>query len=257
MANPQIKNGYTRIANELLEAICRLNISGNEMRILLYIIRRTYGFNTSYAEIPLSDISCAVGMRREHIQKALKKLSGKKIIEVRTYGGSKSQTISVIKDYQKWNVETCATCLLPKTATVAKNGNTIVAEIGNTTVAEIGNTTVAEIGNTTVAEIGNSTYKEKKENFKEREIKPPLPEHKGENSRAFVNDDNYKNLASEYGADVIDKYIERADKWAFKKGKTLGECTETLRKWLEQDNVQRIDPDIEKYNSVINQFLPL
>ena len=219
------------------------------MRILLYIIRRTYGFNTSYAEIPLSDISCAVGMRREHIQKALKKLSGKKIIEVRTYGGSKSQTISVIKDYQKWSVETCATCLLPKSATVAKNGNT--------TVAEIGNTTVAEIGNTTVAEIGNSTYKEKKENFKDREIKPPLPEHKGENSRAFVNDDNYKNLASEYGADVIDKYIERADKWAFKKGKTLGECTETLRKWLEQDNVQRIDPDIEKYNSVINQFLPL
>ena len=241
MANPQIKNGYTRIANELLEAICRLDISGNEMRILLYIIRRTYGFNTSYAEIPLSDISCAVGMRREHIQKALKKLSGKKIIEVRTYGGSKSQTISVIKDYQKWSVETCATCLLPKSATVA----------------EIGNTTVAEIGNTTVAEIGNSTYKEKKENFKDREIKPPLPEHKGENSRAFVNDDNYKNLASEYGADVIDKYIERADKWAFKKGKTLGECTETLRKWLEQDNVQRIDPDIEKYNSVINQFLPL
>ena len=241
MANPQIKNGYTRIANELLEAICRLDISGNEMRILLYIIRRTYGFNTSYAEIPLSDISCAVGMRREHIQKALKKLSGKKIIEVRTYGGSKSQTISVIKDYQKWSVETCATCLLPKSATVAKNGNT----------------TVAEIGNTTVAEIGNSTYKEKKENFKDREIKPPLPEHKGENSRAFVNDDNYKNLASEYGADVIDKYIERADKWAFKKGKTLGECTETLRKWLEQDNVQRIDPDIEKYNSVINQFLPL
>ncbi len=241
MANPQIKNGYTRIANELLEAICRLDISGNEMRILLYIIRRTYGFNTSYAEIPLSDISCAVGMRREHIQKALKKLSGKKIIEVRTYGGSKSQTISVIKDYQRWNVETCATCLLPKSATVAKNGNT----------------TVAEIGNTTVAEIGNSTYKEKKENFKEREIKPPPPEHKGENNRAFVNDDNYKNLASEYGADVIEKYIERADKWAFKKGKTLGECTDTLRKWLEQDNVQRIDPDIEKYNSVINQFLPL
>ena len=72
MADPQIKNGYTRIANELLEAICRLNISGNEMRILLYIIRRTYGFNRSFAEIPLSDISAAVGMRREHIQKALK-----------------------------------------------------------------------------------------------------------------------------------------------------------------------------------------
>ena len=56
MANPQLSNGYVRIANELLEAICQLDVSGSEMRILLYIIRRTYGFNKDYAEIPLSEI---------------------------------------------------------------------------------------------------------------------------------------------------------------------------------------------------------
>ncbi len=221
------------------------------MRILLYIIRRTYGFNRSYAEIPLSDISSAIGVRREHIQKSLKKLSGKKIIEVRTYGGIKSQTISIIKDYQKWAVETCASCLLPKTATVAENGNT--------TVAENGNTTVAENCNTTVAENCNSTYKENtKDSIKEKgERKAASPCHAGGNNKAFVNDDNYKRLVSEYGSEIIDKYIDRVDKWAFRKGKDLGECTDVIERWLEQDGVKKNSPDIEEYKKFINDFLPL
>ena len=213
------------------------------MRILLYIIRRTYGFNRSYAEIPLSDISSAIGVRREHIQKSLKKLSGKKIIEVRTYGGIKSQTISIIKDYQKWTVETCASCLLPKTATVAENGNT----------------TVAENCNTTVAENCNSTYKENtKDSIKEKgERKATSPCHAGGNNKAFVNDDNYKCLVSEYGSEIIDKYIDRVDKWAFRKGKDLGECTDVIERWLEQDGVKKKDPMLKEYEKVINKFLPL
>ena len=233
MANPRIENGYTRIANELLEAICRLSISGNEMRILLYIIRRTYGFNKSYAEIPLSDISDAVGVRREHIQKALKKLASQKVIELHTYNGVRPQTISVVKNYEKWFVENCASCLLQKTATVAENCNT------------------------TVAENGNSTYKERKENIKERERKNSPPPHAGSHNCAFVNDDNYNELAAEYGKDIIDEYISRVDNWAHQKVKNLGECSETVRKWLEQDNVPKIDPSISAYESVIGQFLPL
>ena len=233
MASPQLENGYTRIANELLEAICRLNLSGNEMRILLYIIRRTYGFNKSYAEIPLSEISNAVGIRREHIQKALKKLSLKKIIELRIHGGIKSQTISIVKNYENWNVESCVNCLLQKLATVA------------------------EIGNTTVAEIGNSTYKEKKENIKEREKKNSPPPHAGSYNCAFVNDDNYKELASEYDTEVINNYIDKVDNWAHSKGKNLGECSEMVKKWLEQDDVPKIDPSISAYESVIGHFLPL
>ena len=71
MADPQLEKGYTRIANELLEAVCRTNLSGSELRILLYIIRRTYGFNRSYAEIPLSEIAGAVGMNKVNVSRAL------------------------------------------------------------------------------------------------------------------------------------------------------------------------------------------
>ncbi|MBQ8960879.1 MAG: replication protein, partial [Ruminococcus sp.] len=194
MADPQLENGYTRIANELLEAVCRLNISGSELRILLYIIRRTYGFSRIFAEIPLSEISAALGIRREHIQKALKKLSGKNIIDLRTGNGSRPQTISIVKNYEEWAVENCADLLLQKTATVA--------EICNSGVAENCNSGVAENCNSSVAEICNTTFKEKKERTKERGKKEPH----GKNGHVMLSPEELEELVSDYGEDIIGKY---------------------------------------------------
>ena len=227
MANPQLSNGYTKIANELLEAICRLNISGNEMRILLYIIRRTYGFNKSYSEISLSEISAAVEIRREHIQKALKKLSAKKIIELRIHGGTKSQTISIVKNYEEWVVESCASCLLQKSATVAENCNTTVAEIGNSTFKEI--------------------FKEKKERVKERTPR-------GDYGNVFMSDDEIKKLNQDYGADNIRTYIQKVDNYVQSKGRPYSDYAATLRSWLDKDGIKKSDFDASKYDFVINNF---
>lgn len=251
MANPQMEKGYTRIANELLEAICRLDISGNEMRILLYIIRRTYGFNRTYAEIPLSEISSAIGIKKGHVSRGIKKLREANIVVHKPNKGTTPQTVSINKNYDEWSVESCINLPLPNLVTVTNSGNPKSYQFGNPTVTNFGNPKSSQNG--------NHTYKENtKDNTKERvERKAPLPCHIGDNKRAFVNDDNYKQLASEYGAEVIDKYIKRADKWAFKKGKDLGECSDTLRRWLEQDGVEKIDPEIEQYKKFINQFQPL
>jgi len=252
MADPQVRNGYTRIDNELLEAICRLNISGNEMRILLYIIRRTYGFNRTYAEMPLSEISAAVGVRREHIQKALKRLSNQNIIELRTNPGVKPQTISVVKNYEKWAVESCASLLLQKIATVAENGNT--------TVAENCNTTVAENCNTTVAENCNSTYKENKESIKERGKKNPTPKKEniktkyGNYENVLLSADEYSQLVSDYGESNIREYIRRVDEYVQSSGKRYSDYAVTIRRWLEKDNVKKDNFDMEKYRFVINNI---
>ena len=181
MANPQLSNGYTKIANELIEAICRLDISGNEMRILFYIIRRTYGFNRMCSEISLSEISNAIGMRNEHISRALKRLSSKNIIEIHSNKGVKPQTISIVKNYEKWAVDNCASLLLPKMATVAKNGNT------------------------TIAKIGNPTYKEKKENIKEsfKESKTAFRR----NGNELLKNDEYDKLINDNGKQNAERYI--------------------------------------------------
>lgn len=251
MANPQIKNGYTRIANELLEAICRLNISGNEMRILLYIIRRTYGFNKSYAEIPLSDISEALSMKKGNVSRGIKKLREANIVDHRPNKGTTPQTVSINKNYDEWAVESCTDLLLSNSITVINSDNPKGYQFGNPTVINSDNPKGCQND--------NHTYKENiKDSIKERgERKTPTPPHAGSHNCAFVNDDNYNGLAAEYGKDIIDEYINRVDNWAHQKVKNLGECSETIRKWLEQDNVPKIDPSISAYESVIGQFLPL
>ena len=245
MANPQLKNGYTKIANELLEAICRLNISGNEMRILLYIIRRTYGFNRSYAEIPLSDIALAVGMRNEHVSKALKKLSGKRIIELHANKGLKPQTISIMKDYQKWIVENCTSLPLPKSATVAKNGNT--------TIAKNGNPTIAENGNTTIAKNGNPTYKENNKEIIKESFKYNKTAY-GRNEKVLLKTKEYNKLINDYGKETVERYIERMDNYLASKSREYKDCYAELLVWLDRDGVKKLDPNIEKYKCVINKF---
>ena len=54
MANPQTENGHIKIANEIIEAITRTNLSAHESRVLWYIIRKTYGFNKKMDWMALS-----------------------------------------------------------------------------------------------------------------------------------------------------------------------------------------------------------
>lgn len=51
MANPQIVDGYTRIANELLDALIRSGLTKRELRVVLVVIRQTYGYNRSSDDI--------------------------------------------------------------------------------------------------------------------------------------------------------------------------------------------------------------
>jgi phage replication O-like protein O len=45
MANPQVENGFFRIANELAMAMSRVRLTGHENQVLWVIFRKTYGFN--------------------------------------------------------------------------------------------------------------------------------------------------------------------------------------------------------------------
>ena len=235
MANPQLSNGYTKIANELLEAICRLNISGNEMRILLYIIRRTYGFNRSYAEMPLSEISAAVGIRSVHVSRALKRLAELNIIERHLSKGVSPQTVSLVKNYDKWAVESCIVLPLPKTVTVTENGNPTITKNGNPTITKNGNCTYKE------------NIKEKKERGKERTPR-------GDYGNVFLSDDEINKLNQDYGEDNIRTYIQKVDNYVQSKGRPYSDYAATLRSWLDKDGIKKSDFDASKYDFVINNF---
>lgn len=80
MANPQIENGFTRIANEILEHLCLAGINGSEYRILISVIRKTYGFNKKKDYISLTQYQKLTTMNRPQAVKTIKSLVSKRIL---------------------------------------------------------------------------------------------------------------------------------------------------------------------------------
>ena len=96
MASPQCENGYTRIANELLEALCKLHLSGNAMMVLWAVIRKTYGWNKTSDWISGGQLAAMTGLCRSRVCEALALLQGRRII-LRDKG-----LIGIQKDYTTW-----------------------------------------------------------------------------------------------------------------------------------------------------------
>lgn len=107
----------------------------------------------------------------------------------------------------------------------------------------------------------NTTKESKEKKSKVKDSKgeetatpPALPSRYGKNQCASLSEERYLEFVRDYGKDIVEKYLDRADEWAFNKNKKLLNCHASIRKWLEQDNVPKTDHSIDKYNCVINQF---
>ena len=80
MANPQLEDGYTQLANELLEHLMRLHLSPDQWRVLLCIIRKTYGFKKKVDYIANLQIQTATNLGKTVVSRALWKLETRNII---------------------------------------------------------------------------------------------------------------------------------------------------------------------------------
>ncbi len=94
--SPQKENGYTPIANELLEALCRLHISGNEWSYVHAVLRKTYGYQKKEDWVTNSQIANLTGLHPVRVSEAKKKLLELQIVT------ENRNKISLQKDYSKW-----------------------------------------------------------------------------------------------------------------------------------------------------------
>lgn len=99
MVSPQIENGYLKLANEIVDALYKINLSAYESRILWFIFRKTYGWNKKSDCISYSQFE-ETGINRRHIGRALKQLKERKIVNVSGSGYKLHYTLQ--KDYTKW-----------------------------------------------------------------------------------------------------------------------------------------------------------
>jgi phage replication O-like protein O len=102
MANPQTEQGYTRIANEILEHISKTDLNGTQLRIVLVIWRFTYGFRRKEHELSLAFLSEALNTRKSHIDKELNALIDRKIISVVGVGSRRGRILKFNKNYEEW-----------------------------------------------------------------------------------------------------------------------------------------------------------
>lgn len=104
MADVQLENGYTKIANELLEALYSTNFSEYEHRIIKFIIRLSYGCNKKTALIRHWNDLCIAGIPSNKIKSTINRLKENNIVTV----DNDILELSLNKDYDTWGIKRCS-----------------------------------------------------------------------------------------------------------------------------------------------------
>lgn len=101
MASPQKEDGYTAIANEIMDALMKCCPGGSEGQVLMCVIRKTYGWQKKQDAISISQLSEATNLSRRAVIYAIQNLEAKNMIIV-SRANSQINTISFQKDYELW-----------------------------------------------------------------------------------------------------------------------------------------------------------
>lgn len=100
MGKPQTEDGYLRIANELFDEILKRDFSLRQLKVILAVMRKTYGYNKKADEIGLSQIRDLTGISRSHLSPTINQLCSMRILVVTE--GFHARTISINKHYKEW-----------------------------------------------------------------------------------------------------------------------------------------------------------
>lgn len=103
MASPQKENGYTPIANEILDKIVTLKLNGTQYKIIILLWRYTYGFSRKQHELSETFVAKATWVHKTQIHKELNRLIEMKIVAVeRESTFSAPRLLSFNKNYEEW-----------------------------------------------------------------------------------------------------------------------------------------------------------
>lgn len=106
MASPQLEDGHTRVANEIMEHIVMFNGNGTQFRILIFIWRYTYGFRRKEHEISISFISKGIGASKSQVDRELTALIDRNVVTVTRLDGNR-RALGFNKDHTAWKAERC------------------------------------------------------------------------------------------------------------------------------------------------------
>ena len=101
MGKLQIEKNFTRIQNDILDALCSSTIPGQPMRVLLFIVRKTNGFGKDEDYISYSQISDMTGFSRQRVKECISRLIKMNIIKAE-YNGTRTAKYAINTDPETW-----------------------------------------------------------------------------------------------------------------------------------------------------------
>ena len=125
MANPQKENGYSPIANEILDKVSTLPLNGTQFRIIMVVWRYTYGFSRKEHELAEKFIAKVAKIHEKQVHRELLKLIKFKIVNVvKTPSFNSPRIVGFNKNYDEWEV----TKKLPGSEKDGKTGSELVTQ---------------------------------------------------------------------------------------------------------------------------------
>lgn len=105
-ATPGLESGFTQLANELLEAMCRAGFSARQWAVVMTVVRKTYGYGKKADDISLGQIVEMTGIAKPHASRTVNDLVAANVLKrsVGTFG----YRLSINKRYQQWALEKSA-----------------------------------------------------------------------------------------------------------------------------------------------------
>ncbi|HFK5636362.1 TPA: replication protein [Enterobacter hormaechei subsp. hoffmannii] len=129
----QLEDGFTRIANELLDAVMASGLSETELCVVLAVWRKTYGYNKKMDWVSNDQLEQMIAKHHTHCSTAKNQLVAKKVLVQE--GRSVGMNTSIIE----WKTKINGFC-----KTLAKSAKDSLAEVANKTLAESAKETLAE-----------------------------------------------------------------------------------------------------------------
>ena len=150
----------------------------------------------------------------------------------------KSQIDNNGEKYQK-KKETNAEYYKKRKESKKNSDNSENSEISENSASDTDTGTVTDTGTDTGT--GTDTVTDASAN----KTQPPSPS---------LSPSAFQQLVYDYGQEIVENYISRVKNWYTEKGRHPENIEATVRKWLEQDKVRKIDHSMDKYKCLINKF---
>ncbi|MDU5949414.1 MAG: replication protein [Paenibacillus macerans] len=227
MANPQLEDGYTRVANQILEQIYQHpKINGTQFRIILAIWRYTYGFKRKHHELSVSFLADATGILVRQVERELNALIARNIISVISEAsGKRSRILGFNKNFDEWEA------VDPSKKTVQLELFTPVGLDGS----DPSKKTVRDASST--VGLDGQERKYLKKGLKKGDIDMGSPEKLKFHDTVYLTLDQYEKLCADFGKERVDNTIEALDEWQTNKKKSQHkkDHNKTLRVWIKRD----------------------